>query len=272
MNSFEQTLEREFILKDRPLQYKQISRIPLLTFTLVSKYPDMPWDWSVRGLGGREEIDDELYEKHKKQLSTGTLYCANRMNPATVLRYMGNDWVEMSKRCGLSSDFIQSHIDEDWDWRSLCASAALTMEFIERNPRIYYWNDLSGNQYVSRQVLLAYPDRVNWTVASSNPVLSTRFILKHPWDYPWHWGYYGVSDNPTMSRVCVKDIIKQGHFSPLVFISSDISDIMGVLRLSLHRSLDRTRIIKRELLERCWDTNRVMEWCMSVDELAGMTW
>lgn len=264
MNSFEQAIETTFILKNKPLPYDQLSRVPLLTFTLVSKYPKLPWDWSIRALGGRKEIDDALYAQYKNRFPIETLLCANQMTPETVLRYLNNDWTKMSKKEGLSSDFIHRNIDKDWNWRSVCEHAALTLDFMEQHPRIYYWGELSCNPHVSRQLFLAYPQRVNWSIASSNPVCSTRFILQHEYDYPWHWGYYGVMDNPTLSIICVNDIIHRGHYIPSMVFTPDKTDLFD---LSMYRTMDRTRILKRELIERCWHTGRVMDWCMSMDEL-----
>lgn len=176
------------------------------------------------------------------------------------------DWVKLSNQRGLSCEFIETNIDKNWDWNAICRYSALTVDFIKRHPRVYNWNAISENPYVSRQVLITFSDRVNWKVASSNPAVSTRFIIQHAFDYDWHWGYLGVMDNPTLSNVCIADIVR------LNLVSMDdipiIPEENEMIRIG--RTIERTVRLKRDLMEKCWETKRILSWCMSVDELADM--
>ena len=86
----------------------------------------------------------------------------------------------LSRNPSITPEFIEKHIDKNWDWGrlSLSVNPSITPEFVEKHIGKDWWWGIYG--------------------LSSNPSITSEFIEKHI-DHDWQWGYYGLSSNPSIT-------------------------------------------------------------------------
>ena len=72
----------------------------------------------------------------------------------------------------------------------LCERSQISTSFINSHPEYdWNWNLLSYNFYISSQLVKSNPDKSwNWYEMSLNPNLTIEFIEAHP-NKPWDWDY-----------------------------------------------------------------------------------
>ena len=52
------------------------------------------------------------------------------------------------KNPNITSEFIERHIDEDWDWKALSHNPNLTMEFVTKYKNNWDYNELARNRNI----------------------------------------------------------------------------------------------------------------------------
>jgi len=91
---------------------------PLIQF--IEKYPDKHDPY----------IDDVWYNMWKNPLVINLPFMEWYINKFNVI-----DWFELSSNIGLTTEFIERYIDEDWCWgeEGLSSNECITPEFIEKH-------------------------------------------------------------------------------------------------------------------------------------------
>ena len=113
------------------------------------------------------------------------------------------DWKKLSSNIFLTMEFIEKHVDKNWDWYELSNKPFLTMEFIKRHiDKPFDWKRIIANHNLDLELVLKYPEKNwDWIVLSLNKNLTINLILKNI-DKKWNWDY--ISRN---SNITIKDIL-----------------------------------------------------------------
>jgi hypothetical protein len=164
---------------DRPWDWKCLSeRVP---WEIVEKNPDSSWDWYV--LSGRSDLDWKFVEDHGhwpwhvvRLAISGTTYShilKDDLYKRDITKILFNALVEpfynmpsagyhmyshsyydvdhkftnarqLSKIPNVNWDFVERHIDEDWDWNALSENPNIDWDFVGRHVyEPWNWSKLS---------------------------------------------------------------------------------------------------------------------------------
>jgi hypothetical protein len=66
-------------------------------------------------------------------------------------------------------EFLQKHIDEDWDWNELSGHPNMTIDFIKNNPtKNWNWNIISMNEFKKDKNRFMNPQNVVYNEVHPN--------------------------------------------------------------------------------------------------------
>lgn len=95
----------------------------------------------------------------------------------------------VSKNRTLTPEFIDSHIDEEWDMDNLSQNAhVITPDFIKKHPLMNWnWRHISGNMTTTFEFMLENLDKdLDWSEISAFDDLPICFVFEHL-EYDWDW-------------------------------------------------------------------------------------
>lgn len=108
------------------------------------------------------------------------------------------DWDELSENPKITPEFVDIHSNEDWNWRKLSELINITPEFIRSHiDEDWDWDQLSRNPNITLEFILDHPDKDwNWFRLTNHPKMTLEFIEAHP-EKIWNW--FGLSSNPKIT-------------------------------------------------------------------------
>ena len=135
--------------------------------------------------------------------------------------------------------------DKPWKWHLISENPNITIEFIKAHPdKPWNWKGiLQRKRNITMDFIKAHPDEpLNWDEISCNPNITMKMIEAHP-DKPWNWGR--ISNNSF------------GWKSNNIYIYWEEMK---------QRVFEKNKIIEKELIEYTWHPDRMMNWCLDIQE------
>ncbi len=233
---------------------------------IVLEYPDAPWDWRL--LSSKVKFDFILANSHLP---------------------WNYHYVSMNKH--ISDEDVINHPEINWSYDALCGNPSITFDFINRTiikecalHRVD-WASLSANPTVTMIDIIKYSDyKWNHRYLSSNPNLTSNFILNEGSDFDWYvplvssnrgitskdilkstlkskfdWDYKNLSANPNLPTSYVaENIYKPWNFFS-ISTNASITDIQNFhqiqwdsLGLSMNKSITMDFVLSHPHIEWNW--------------------
>ena len=228
------------------LKYKELSSNSNLTIDVLLKYPDKPWDWERVSKNKSISLEDMIahpelpwYESIKRYKRTSTVQSppmeseytfeqdlqifkeSRNLGNGDITTWEDDDWYDFSSTLSLTMDFVETHIDKQWDWKVLSLNPTLTLEFVINHwDKDWCWFSMWYNQ--------------NITIES---------ILSHP-ELPWTW--YWVFCNPNLTIEVVLENMHRTPLPTLFYHRFMVSKERYIERQERQENIDRINILKKE--------------------------
>ena len=114
---------------------------PNLSFDIVEKYIDKPWNLSV--LSHNPNITSDIVEKHINKPWDWQML-SNNPNITSDIVEEHNDkpwnWYDLSRHPNITFHIIEKHIDKHWDWCVLSLNPNITFDFIKKYKHKFIHN------------------------------------------------------------------------------------------------------------------------------------
>jgi len=109
------------------------------------------------------------------------------------------DWDLLSDNVNLTMDFIEQHLDKEWNWNSLSCHNNITFEFILKHYKNWMTSDIFYNPNITFEQIKNYKE-LNWNVISSQSFITWNHI-KENLHLPWNWKRVTFNKNITIEII-----------------------------------------------------------------------
>lgn len=178
--------------------YCGLSANPNITMEFVEVNLDKPWNFGAYGLSMNPAITTDFIKK-----------------------YIDKPWNfgkgGLSANPAINIDFVKNNRDADWSSAKLYANPSISSNDIEKYFEKWSRDTIAWQSDITVEFIDKHIDRVCWQELSENTSITPELVEKYI-DKPWHWGEYGLSSNPILTRKFVdKHSDKLLEFNSLVF-------------------------------------------------------
>jgi hypothetical protein len=250
------------------LFYHIYNRIDINLNYFIQKYPEFNWEWDYLTNNKSITLDTIMATKNKswKWYILTNIY-HNRFD--LIIKYpdLNWNWYYLSTSKYLTLDIIEKLINKPWNYKeiSYISPNLLTKEFILKYPYNNYKLDNMCSTFTIEDVkdFINTSLELNWTKISSSPNITMKDIIENK-DFPWN--FMGVSDNPNLTCDIINEFNKESWITD--YISSN--DFEGLIEFSSENMDMAEKCLnkyKEELMIKTWHPSRIMDWCVSIDEL-----
>ena len=238
---------------------------------IIKKNPNLEWNWKLLS-HGNVSIDTIATLKDKDWCwSTITIH-QNNLDVFDKYNDLPWKWEYIDVEI-LTWDFVKKYHMKNFNFEILTQNQLITEEFILDHPdKPYNWYLFGPNELRSIEVIRKFKDKnLNWRNLSASIAYTFDDILSNS-DLPWDWK--GISSNP---QIPIKFVISHPELNwDYELLSSNYGsfDNHGSNNQYISYSEDNMLnaeknliIFKEELIQKTWHPSRVLNWCMSLDEL-----
>lgn len=189
--------------------YKLISSNPNITWDIISKNIDKPWDWY--DIKNNPNITWDVIRDNPKELhklwNFDSLYTKSSITSKglidlnNLISYdsnLPNFWKQISRKPDLTWDVIKECAYKPWDWFYISSNPTVTWDIINYNKYLpWSWISVSKNPNITWDIISSNPGKPwDWFGISSNPNI-TWDVVKNNLDKKWVW--YHISQNSNIT-------------------------------------------------------------------------
>ena len=228
----------------------------------LKQYSVSNWDWN------------KLSSKAPLEFIEENLHLPWNWYGKNPRRFYERNTTGISNNPNLTMDFVLKHLDKNWDWECLTEHENISIKDIEDNIELdWNWDSdiwfegISGRPDLTIDFILKFVDKQfrHWDKLSANKAISLEDILKHD-HLPWCWVSVHIYHG---KKIPMNIIIKHLHNIELcdfMLEKNDFKEKYGDFkkcddrfdfRYSYYRTLVRCRVIKEELMAKCWSPERM---------------
>ena len=195
------------------LSWDGLSHNPNLSWDIVQKYIDAPWDWCRLSSHKNMTLDilQSTSTNHYKWDPTGLIdnpnmtweFIENNMILFDDILIPENKWLLLSRFPGVTTDIIERYIDKPWNWNALSYNRNITWDFIEKHlDKNWNWSVLSKHRCVTLDIIEKRFGnwKWDWEYVSLNSNLTCEFIERN-FEKPWDWYYLSCHPNITWEHI-----------------------------------------------------------------------
>ncbi len=133
------------------------------------------------------------------------------------------------------------------------------VHLLEKNRDSIDWHALSENPSAIH-LLEANQDKISWSILSANPS-AIHLLEKNPDKIYWP----NLASNPSAMHILEKNIKRIDEYGWRC-----LSMNPEIFELDYKFIYERMNIIRKELMEKTWHPNRLIKWCLDIDELKDL--
>jgi len=194
------------------------------------------------------------------------------------------DWMGgVSKNPNLTLDFVRKHIDKQWwSFYDIAMNRNITMKNISDNIDLfidvpYIWSYISMNPNLTIEFVKKHIDKEwCWFNITVNENITMDDIYKNK-ELPWDWNYISLNKNINCDDI-IRLLSENGDNKKHLWLISnnhfkyyDRTKVICYWKNMEERTYkEKNAVIKNELLEVSWKPERVIDWCLDIDERKGL--
>jgi hypothetical protein len=244
---------------------------PIMFDEALLEHPDLPWKWAILSIN--TDISFETIRQLKDKEWNWMYLSSSQENTDIIDKYpeLPWDWYLIDVSI-LDTEFIRKYHMKDWDWSVLINNQLITHDFILEFPDIDYdWHAFGPNELWDIQTIKMFKDKnLNWTDLSMSCGISEKDI-KDNIDLPWDWDSLSLNNNIT-HKFIQKYKDKPWNFALICLNrfrhgSYPCSTAVEYSEINMFYACEKLQIYKEELIQKTWHPSRLMDWCLSIDEL-----
>lgn len=232
--------------------------------------PDLPWKWDILSLNS--DISMETISQLKDN-DWNWMYLTSSQKTLDVIDKYPDlpwDWFLIDNAI-LDTTFIRKYRMKDWNWTTLTEDQFITQDFILEFPDLDYdWHAFGPNELRDIDIILRFKDKnLNWRELSMSCGVTEKDVEDNI-DLPWVWDSLSMNINIThdfIKKYSDKPwnyaLICMNRFRYDYYPSSKAIEYSEADMFKAHENLN---VFREELMKVACHPNRVMNWCMSIDE------
>ena len=279
--SYNKNISLAFIEKyiEKDWDWDGISSNPYLTVKFIEEHIDKKWDWDNE-LVKHPNIPLEFLLKHEDKFWNWTNISSHRNLTQHMIDVTYKDmpfyWRDISSNLNITIEFIEKHSDKEWNWDNISKNICITLDIIEKyadKPWSWY-NGVSENPNLTLEFIERHIDKDwNWYEISSRQMLTNDFVRTHIHNFEF------VKKNINDMRERTHSFLAYNPYLTMDFIDTFI-DKINFHSLSMNRfenennyyserrtyTIQQTKKIEEELIQKAWHPNRFYDWCLCNDE------
>lgn len=238
---------------------------------VIKSYSDLEWNWQALSYGN---ISIETIASLKDK-NWDWIVLTSRQNELDIFETFSDlpwSWDCINTNI-LTWEFVNKFHMKNFNLDILIENQLITEEFILKHPdKPYNWFLFGPNELRSITVIRKFKDKgLNWKNLSSSISFTLDDILSNS-DLPWDW--LGISNNPQLPIEFVIEHPELNWDYASLSNNNGSFDNHGSNNQYISYSEDNMLnaeknliIFKEELIQKTWHPSRVLNWCMSLDEL-----
>ena len=233
----------EYLIKNNKItDFNALSKFKNINVHIIKNYSNKPWDlkWLIENC----DINIKNYilnNLNKNNLKYNKLIENSNITKEIILKYPYKKWNianliinnkitdfnTLSKFKYLNKYIIHKNLDKPWDWEWIIENTninleeCVSLELIEKYPYKWnYWN-LSGNQNITEEFILKYPNK-NWNIIhliENNKITDfntlskfksiDQYIIDNYSDKPWDWEWFIIKTSIDVKKYISLNLIEK---------------------------------------------------------------
>ena len=171
--------------------FSNISKSKFITWNIIEKYKDEPWDWYA--LSYNPNITWDIIIKNKKcEWNWNTLSINPNITWDIIIKNIDKpwNWYNISYNKNITWDIIKTNIDKPWNWISISQNPNITYDIIKKNLE-YNWK----SDYICANSNIKWDDIIHLNVENINVFTQnlsmnqniTSYIIETNKLIQWNW-------------------------------------------------------------------------------------
>lgn len=281
----------EIFQKKYPNNSIQYSYNSNIDFNIILKYVN---NWDIRPISQNNYITMDLIQEHQ-ELDWNYLWmsCNENLSIDFIKENMDKNWDFESLTMFQPLHIIKKNKDLDWVYDLLSYNHTLNYDYLKNYKKnvVFDYDSINENMDINELFLLLNSDDIliNKYFLSRNKNLKEEDInkfggLNYEWNFKdlsyhkninmdyinknkkYNWCYSNISKNPNITLYYIEKNIDKIDFSELSKNKLDYIQLEYHNEKKYH-SIYKTKKIEEELIQKTWNPDRFMNWCLSIDDL-----
>lgn len=253
--------------------YSCRSHNPIYYDKALLENPDLPWKWEI--ISYNSDLSIETIFKLKDKNWNWMYLTSDQKTLDFIDKYSDLPWLWYAIDDSiLNTEFIRKYHMKNWNWTTLTENQFITQDFILEFPDLDYdWHAFGPNELRDIDTIVRFKDEnLNWKELSLSCGLTEKDIDNNI-NLPWDWNSLSMNINISYDFV-EKHSDKPWNYTLICMnrFQYDYYPTMKTIEFSeidMYKAKEKLDIYREELMKVTCHPNRVIDWCMSIDEIVN---